>query len=324
MDSKTIVFDKSRSLELKGIAIILMLFHHCFRIPEIFKGYSVSFYPFQEATIVNVAYASKICVSFFAFVTGYGLFLSYSDKKESAQRWAAKRYFKTFSGYWFIWIISALVCQLIDGQTYKTFFSGGLSKGIIYCVINFIGLDSLFNTPTQNGTWWYMGAAVVFIISIPCIYQCKDNLGLLLVGTILMPRMLLRHDGSEIIASGTAAFAFFVPLILGCIFARYDVFKKISSYSVSSRMYMFLVEIWGIAFLYKIYHYLDRGKFWEIHYGLFPLLCIILLVENAIPINGIRKLLMMLGKHSMNMYLIHTFILRYMKTTVFLCQHFLS
>ena len=40
MNVNRIYFDKNRSLELKGVAIMLMLFHHCFRLQEIYKGYN--------------------------------------------------------------------------------------------------------------------------------------------------------------------------------------------------------------------------------------------------------------------------------------------
>ena len=317
------VFDKNKSLELKGIAIILMLFHHCFRLTRIYDGCAVSFYPFRETSVVNAAFASKICVSFFAFITGYGLFISYKRKTESAQKWVLKRYIKTFSGYWIIWVISAIVCQLIDGRTQRILFSDGLSKGIIYSIFNIIGVDSLFGTATLNDVWWYMGAAVIFIISIPIIYRCKDNLWLLLALVILMPRMFLRYNGGELLASGQSAFSFFVPQVLGCIFARYSLFERLYECSFSLKLYLLCLEIWGIVFFYKIYHYLDRAKFWEIHYGLFPLLIIIFIVEYVFRIKFIHKPLAILGKHSLNIYLIHSFIQMYAKKMIFSNRNFL-
>lgn len=322
MDSLN-VFDKNKSLELKGIAIILMLFHHCFRLTKIYDGCAVSFYPFSETSVVNAAYVSKICVSFFAFISGYGLFLNYERKNESAQKWVLRRYVKTFSGYWLIWVISAIICQIIDGRTQKVFFSGGLSKGTVYCILNIIGIDNLFGTPTLNDVWWYMGAASVFIILIPVIYQCKDNLWLLLALLIVIPRMLLRNNGTIMTSSGTSAFSFFVPLVLGCIFARYSLFERINRISKRTMLYMLLVEIWGIIFFYKIYLYMDRSKYWEIHYGIFPMICIIFIVEHVLQIKYFYKPLVTLGKHSMNIYLIHSFIQLYLKKMIFSNRHFL-
>lgn len=238
MNVNRIYFDKNKSLELEGVAIMLMLFHHCFRLQEIYKGYDISFFPFSESNIVNIAYASKICVSMFAFVTGYGLYIKYSTKNESAQRWVAKRYLKTFSGYWFVWIVCAISFQIIDKSTTKIFFNDGIDKGIVYCVLNITGLDVLFRTPTQNAVWWYMSAAAVFIISIPIIYWFRENIWLFLAITILLLRSVLGHEGIAIISSGMSPFAFFVPVIMGCVFARYKIFEKIHSMNVITKSYL--------------------------------------------------------------------------------------
>lgn len=73
----TEILDKNSSLALKGIAITLMMIHHNFRNTSLFSSYNVSFYPFNDQSVVSFAYACKICVSMFAFISGYGLYLSY-------------------------------------------------------------------------------------------------------------------------------------------------------------------------------------------------------------------------------------------------------
>ena len=70
-------FDRKASVCLKGIAIILMMFHHNFRDETLFKSYTISFVPFSEAHVVAFAYACKICVSLFAFITDYGMYINY-------------------------------------------------------------------------------------------------------------------------------------------------------------------------------------------------------------------------------------------------------
>lgn len=325
MDKQKNVFGKSESLELKGIAIILMLFHHLFRLTELFNGYAVSFSPLREMNIVNMAYASKICVSIFAFISGYGLYCNYEGKTDTAQKWAYKRYIKTFSGYWFIWIIAFVVCQIINGRSFKIFFLDGIYKGILYTVLNFFGLDNLFTTPSMNAIWWYMSAAIVFILLMPIIYKQKNNLLLILACAIVLPRALLGHDGAVIKTSGTSAFAFLVPYITGAIFARYGIFARcmaIGKNRQAVKTYKFILEIAGIIFFYRMYHNLDRKLFWEIHYGLFPIICILFLVEFILPIKWLSKPLTFLGKHSMNMYLVHALLLTYTKDYLYSCKHF--
>ena len=325
MDNGVAVFDKDKSFGLKGISIILMLFHHLFRLPELFSAFTVSFYPLREMNVVNMAYTSKICVSIFAFISGYGLYCSYKRKNETAQRWVFRRYLKTFSGYWFVWIIAFILCQVIDGRSLRIFYADGFYKGIIYTALNFLGLDNLFATPSINAVWWYMGAAIVFIALIPIIYNCKDNMLLLIICTIVLPRAILGHDGSVIKASGMSAFAFLIPYMAGSVFARYNLFERcfaIGRNQPIKKAYKFILELWMVVFLYKIYNNLDRGLFWEIHYGVFPVICILFLVEFMLSIKWLNKLLMFLGKHSFNMYLIHALLLTYVKSFLYSCKHF--
>ena len=61
-------FDKEASLALKGIAIMMMMLHHNFRAHSLFDKYTISFYPFNEQQVVNLAASCKICVSLFASV----------------------------------------------------------------------------------------------------------------------------------------------------------------------------------------------------------------------------------------------------------------
>lgn len=54
-------FTKANSVEMYGIAILLMVFHH------LFKSY------IGPSAIQTIAYFGKICVAIFAFISGYGL-----------------------------------------------------------------------------------------------------------------------------------------------------------------------------------------------------------------------------------------------------------
>ena len=76
-----------------------------------FDKYGLSFAPFEQANVVDFAIVCKICVSIFAFISGYGLYLSYSkfDKAHKSSqdmlKWSAARYFKTIAGFQFVYIL---------------------------------------------------------------------------------------------------------------------------------------------------------------------------------------------------------------------------
>lgn len=306
-------FDKNASRALKGIAILLMMLHHNFRSVELFGQYSVSFFPFREQQVVNLALSCKICVSLFAFISGYGLFLSYQNSKINASSWTAKRYIRTFSGYWFVWIASSIISQIIDGRATRILCSGNMSQSIAYTFIDFLGLHNLFNTPSVNGTWWYMSAAAVFILLTPVLYKYRNNLWLILFMPCVCIR-IIHSSGTSAFTGGNSVYAFLSPFILGAIFANYHYFEKwssIGSSRISTKIYKCIAEIYVLILLYKMYHGLPQPVFWEFHFGIYPTVFILFCVEFIIPIAFIKKILEFLGKHSMNVFLVHTFIRGY-------------
>lgn len=58
---------------LKGMAVIMMVFHHCFRTESIFRDYDIIFAPLSQGMVVNLCSAFKICVATFAFISGADL-----------------------------------------------------------------------------------------------------------------------------------------------------------------------------------------------------------------------------------------------------------
>ena len=63
---------------MKGIAIVIMLFHHMYLSQDRFEGLNVVFTPFSADRIMYLCRTFKICVPIYAFISGYGLYLSYS------------------------------------------------------------------------------------------------------------------------------------------------------------------------------------------------------------------------------------------------------
>ena len=122
---KTVRFDKYTSQAMKGIAIVMMLFHHQYLSRKRFEGFTVSFAPFADDTMIYMCSVFKICVPIYAFISGYGLYLSYRKKRSAPVRWTAGRLVKTMSGFWIIWILSAAIFQGMFGYVSKVYFSGG-------------------------------------------------------------------------------------------------------------------------------------------------------------------------------------------------------
>ena len=70
--TSTRVFGSQESLGVKGIAIIMLICHHCFLGSARYKGQAVTFI-IPENIWNYVALFFKICVCIFAFISAYGI-----------------------------------------------------------------------------------------------------------------------------------------------------------------------------------------------------------------------------------------------------------
>ena len=306
------VFTKDVSLALKGLAVIMLLFHHSYGKEKLFEKYVIDFYPFEQQAVIDFASSLKICVSIFAFITGYGLYLSFEGNKDDTTKWMTKRYIRTFSGYWIIWILCAIIFQCIDNRYWYTFFKDTeIHTGMMNVFIDFVGLSNLFQTPSLCRTWWYMSAVIIFILFVPLLYRMKNTLIPVLIGTILLPRLLFARNIRYAFTGGTTVLVFLTPFIFGTIFARYNLFDKWINVGrhVWSKLLKFAIEITLIIFGYNMYINLIRDLYWEYHYCFYPMLVILFLVEFVFTFKPIRTVFAFFGTYSMNIFLIHTFIL---------------
>lgn len=318
---------KNDSLSIKGIAILMMLFHHLFTTADRFEGYDISFAPLSQGLVTNIALLFKICVSIFAFVTGYGLVKSISKtelNRKNIAKWNITRLIKTMSGFWFIYIIAFIVTLFIDRLPITQYFEENNLNGILYAVFDFLGLANLLATPTLCGTWWYMSAAIIFILIIPPIYILSKKVGYLpiTVAVIALPRLLnVGYPG------GINIYTFILPVIFGMIFADYKLFEKITEKSpknTAAAYILHFVLFAGIIFSgYFVPYILDRTKIWEITYGVLPVVFICLFRYCIIRIPVIRNILEFLGKHSMTIFLTHSFLrYNYLNAFIYTKGHF--
>lgn len=97
------------------------------------------------------------------------------------------------------------------------------------------------------------------------------------------------------------------------IFARYDLFSKIDRIKIIRNKYIngvlvfFLLGIIFVAATY-IFFRIPFKKLWEYNYGIYAAIFICFFKKYVVRIPVISKILIFFGKHSMNIFLIHTFI----------------
>lgn len=317
-------FDKNCSIKIKGIAIILMLFHHLFRVPDLYKGYEINWFPMLENQVVLLADMSKICVAMFAFISGYGMTLKI---KRSQKYNLYKSQIKSLIFRFMTLFIPILIAgQIINQRPQNFYFSDNLIQGVVYLVVDVLGLSNLLGLTPYYGAYWYISAAIIFIIIVPIIYSIMKSKGVFFTLAIIV--ILPRLFGIGYI-QGNAAYPFVFSLALGCVFAENDYMEKILNWHPMKGNNKWLSNLWVIIIgmlcmgvSYHLYKNLPIEKYWEINWGIIPVVFICFCSRFVVNIPVINLILKWLGKYSMSIYIVHVFFIGYYKDILYNTKYF--
>ena len=309
-------FSKYDSMLVKGVAIVLLMFHHSISMSEI-ERHTFNFFPFKSYHWpLMVCDSFKLCVGMFVFITAYGFYKSFSQIKldnRSVFNWTGERLLKVLSGFWFVYILVFIITYAIDQRPLICYVTSQtkIEGSWVWAVLDFLGISHIVGTPSLVCTWWYMSAVVIMTIFFPLICRLGERFSFFVVGVafILFPRIMgMGFPGSKNI------FSFFLAYILGMAFAKYDVFSRLNKFSlikknkIISDIILFFVYMLAFFLIVVITDKLGRGKIWEFNYCISPVIVILFANRYLKRIPIINKALMFIGSHSLNIFLVHTFI----------------
>lgn len=312
----TSAFTTYDSMLVKGVAIILLMFHHCISMNQV-ETHTMNFFPFESYHWpVMVSDSFKLCVGMFIFITGYGLYKSYSKidiKNKTVFNWTGTRLFKTLSGFWFVYILVFIVTYAVDQRPLAVYVTEPtkMEGSWLYAVIDFFGLANIAGTPTLIGTWWYMSAVVILIIFFPLLFGMGEKFSYFVTAfaMILLPRILgIGFPGTKNV------FSFVLAFILGMAFAKYDVFAKqdkftlFKNHKLLSDIVLFFVYLFAFFMVVYVTDKLGRKYLWELNYCIDPVIVILFANKYLKRIPVLNRALIYIGNHSLNIFLIHTFI----------------
>ena len=313
------------SMALKGLAVIMMVFYHCFYKTSKFAKYNVVFRGVSANSVITAVSCMKICVALFAFVSGYGLMCGYSryksEKNPGVVRWIGAHLVSTLSGYWFIAVGSYVLYALFASRGFQR-WGENVPQRIAAVIIDILGLAKLVGTKTLNGAWWYMSAAVVFIIFVPIGYVAIKKWSWTVVLGIIF--IFPRATGTGF-PGGSDVFSFFLIFVTGMVCAEYDFFSwfhELGSRRKNGRLYKGVILFLCLVAAFWLYPKLNLKVIWEYHYMAVPLLVIIFCVEYLFKVPWVSAVFQYFGKYSLNIWLIHTFIRDYFGKVVFAVREF--
>lgn len=316
----TLSFSKDDTLAVKGIAITMMIFHHCFMTPYKYYGKDVSFWPFYEEGVVNVCYSLKLCVPIFAFLSAYALTLSIKDAHGSDLNNKLKhRYIRTMGGFLFIFLALQFF-SLLTGKGWFTKKYGTGPVSALYFVIDGMGLGHLFKTPMFTSVFWYMTLAQIIIVMVPLLYAMLRRFGTMhmLLFSVLTGGAFyaLLHSLQSITGYAMGSLPEYMMCIaLAVAAAHHDVFVKVRQFSffrgrvwilnkaVKCALFIFLIIY--LSYLRFITADLAISPVWN---AVIPFLIIAFAYEFINVIPGAGWILRLLGKYSMGIFMIHPFI----------------
>lgn len=312
-------FTKEHTMQMKGIAIIILLFHHCFLNAQRWatvpyeklattKGwgyYPISFAPFSSHTIQYLASFSKICVAMFVFMTGYGMWVSYESqkKKTTMSNYIKKRMVTLMTGFLIIFVVTEILA-IPTGRFIEVY--GHDFRSVVYMIIDALGLAKLLGTPLFCLTWWYMSLAIVLIMIFPFVHSIMEKYQwIVVVASIIVPRACGFGQSTDL-------FRYLLAYTLGMYFAQHDLLARIKEkfmkQNVAGKLLSLIVSLIGLAVIIKCrqnawigWKYLD---FWDGFAAMYVIVLSYIYILNG---KWIVKGLGFLGKHSMNIFLIHSF-----------------
>ena len=283
------IFSKQHTNIFKGIATLMLLFHHLFYKIERFEDCFVWNEKWMSFLNFN-ALTCKVCVALFLFLSGYGLVKSAnSSNKAVTLKFSVLHIVKILLALWLIYIIFVPLGYAFD-RTFVDIYGTGISS-IKYLLTDLTGTSFLFGYyPKANATWWFFGEIIRLYLLFPLFYGgLKNNSGLTFIVGFLL--------------GWCYGLVWVIPFVLGMIFAEKDFISLIMAQKGYKKF--FCVAVNAIFFVIFV---LARTKYGLLCDG-FIAIGIIGCLAPLINTNKIiGKSLSFIGIHSANIFMFHTFI----------------
>lgn len=299
---KNSFFTKQYTNIAKGVAVLLLLFHHLGLNPELNL-----FNP--NDILYKLAEQCKVCVAIFIILSGYGLNASFNKKINEKPycvktiKFSIRHLFKLMLSYWIIFSIFVLFGHFTGMRNINEIYGESLLKNIF---IDFLGVADFFKTPTYNATWWFMSLIIILYIIFPILKILLKRVPVLLIlSTLCITQFNLFGFYPNL---NTYLFAFCLGMFLSEFFV-FDKIKNIHKTKVEEIISAIIILILGLYTRYKLGGVFDT-------FAAFSIICF---CNSVLARFGsiIKNVFAFLGRHSSNIFMMHTFIYKYFFSRIF-------
>ncbi|WP_010076113.1 acyltransferase family protein [Clostridium cellulovorans] len=317
MKKKVYTFTKEHTSIAKGVAIVLMIIHHLFRVPERIQNVSyISVVPFWK---INFEYwfadFGKICVAIYFLLSGYGLYVIYTKKQQFTFKDSIQRVFNFLINYWVVFVIFIPVGLIWFESNSRYHWD------LKIFLENFFILRNSY-----SDEWWVVKVYIELVLIFPIVkYIVKKStigsfvLSLFLYFVSIYPSLLnniifqpLHIKNELLIADITNLMYWQIVFCTGALIAKLDFFKAANKFLDRIRISNKFICIIGILIIAFIRIVVSRefiliGRAYSTYIDFIIAPFFILFCTNLIFSTKFKKVFLVLGKHSTNIWLTHTF-----------------
>lgn len=283
---------RDESQIIKGLAILMMLWLHLFGdIDAVNK--CVNFLYIGDVPFSN--FLAKACnpVDLYLFLGGYGLYCVYLNGKDN------RRFVRIIKLYIHYWIILLLLVPFL-----YFFSSNGITIGSTFSIIK--------NITAFRVTWdppcWFLFPYSIISLSYPFLFYCLDRFKVFKVLLLALLLSIIQTNLYSVYSSFIRAHSviyvinntvgYLLPFFLGASLKKTRLIEKLRDKCEISRKSSLLFLFFFVSLVYL--KCIIELRWYNIYEFIFVLL--FLFMYRPIYIN---KLLWFMGRHSMNIWMIH-------------------
>ncbi len=282
------------STAIKGFAIILMVAHHCFGFPSWYiQGINYSDVILLGAPLSDwVAESTRLCVSLFAFLTGWAFFF----KEKPSLKYTLKKIVNFLKYYWFILFVIFIPAAVVFGQYVPT--AKEVLLNMFAVKVNLVSFA------------WYVYFYIFVMLTLPFVVKLFRNQALfnfffaiaycVLLYNVTARTVIFRAD----LTSALRTCLYWYPCVLvGYLFAKHDLFTRLRQHFAHPYKILYvctIILIMGCRLKWKSVLSINL----DVIYAPIAIFSLIMLLQRGSA--AVRKPLEFLGRHAMNIWFLHS------------------
>ena len=319
------MFSREDTKALKGVAVVMMLLHHLAafsnRFPIGFEGFKSHWKGFvEDGYLANLALNFRLCVAVFFFLGGYGMYKQMEKGKYSL----FDSVLRILKSYWKVFVIFVPIAFIFfrrsgdDINVLCTRYYIEDEKTMVKTIISNVLSNFFVLSSSINSEWWFI-QTYICIILVGMVYSIllrKNKHFAIELFIVFMIDILARSffpalksvekfdmlGGNffynSLLAFSNPAQCFFV----GITFAKFDAVVRIKKH-LSEIPFITFVSLIGVSAVVWC-----RGFVVGDSLDIIYVISFTVLVSQIFDgIKPLKKVFGYLGKHSTNIWLIHSF-----------------